>query len=118
MYIKLDREYEIKSTLGTIREIERMFNKAFFDVINGITSMKVEEQIKLLFAGVKKANPDIKENDFISLCEDHLGMGELMDYIEQYIFALQYPGLTEEEVQNKLEKKLARSKALAKDKGK
>lgn len=118
MNIKLDRDYEVKSTLGTIREIERIFDKSFLDVINGIASMKIEEQIKFIFAGVKKANPDMSESKFIELCEDHLGMGELMEYLEQYIFALQYPGLSEQEVQDKLEKKLKKNKAFQKASGK
>jgi len=114
MNIKLDKNYEVKSTLGTIREIERLFDKAFLDVVNSITSMKIEEQIRFLFAGVKKANPDMAENKFVELCEDYLGMGELMEYLEQYIFALQYPGLSEQEVQEKLEKKLQKNKDLQK----
>jgi len=112
MYIKLDREYEVKTTLGTIREIEAMFKKSFFDVINGMASMKVEEQIRLLFAGIKKANPDMTEKGFSELCDDHVGLGDLMEYLEQFIFALQYPGLSEQEVQEKLEKKLERTRKL------
>ena len=113
MHIKLDKDYEVKTTLGTIREIERIFDKSFMDVINSITSMKIEEQIKFLFAGIKKADPQMSEEKFVELCEDHLGMGELMEYLEQYIFALQYPGLSEQEVQEKLEKKLQKNKAFA-----
>ena len=118
MYIKLDQEYEVKTTLGTIREIERLFDKAFFEVISGVTEMKIDEQIKLLFAGVKKANPDMTEKKFTDLCDDNVGMGDLMDYLEKFILALQYPGLTEAEVQEKVEKKLQRAQALQKTKGK
>jgi len=114
MNIKLDKNYDVKTTLGTIREIEKLFDKAFLDVINGIATMKIEEQIKFLFAGVKKANPDITEKKFMELCEDNVGMGQLMEYLEEYIFALQYPGLTEQEVQEKLEKKLQKNKAFGK----
>ncbi|MCL2234365.1 MAG: hypothetical protein FWC02_01640 [Firmicutes bacterium] len=112
MYIKLDREYEIKTTLGTIREIEKLFKKSFFEVINSVTNMLLDDQLKMLFAGVKKANPEMTEKTFNDLCDDYLGMGEIMEYLEQYIFALQYPGLTEEEVQEKLEKKLERTQKL------
>ena len=112
MYIKLDREYEVKTTLGTIREIERVFGKSFFDVIQGVASMKVEEQIKMLYMGVKKANPDMTEKAFSDLCDDHIGLGDLMEHLEKFIFALQYPGLTEQEVQEKLEKKLKQAQRL------
>jgi len=112
MHIKLDKDYEVKTTLGTIRDIEKTFGKSFFEIVNSVATMKLEDQIKLLFAGVRKAHPDIKETAFIDLCEDHLGMGDLMEYLEQYFYALQYPGLSEEEVQAKLEKKLQRTQAL------
>jgi len=108
MYIKLDRDYEVKTTLGTIREIERLFDKSFFEVISDVGSMKVEEQIKLLYAGIRKANPSITEQAFSDLCDDHVGLGDFLEYLEKYIYALQYPGLSETEVQEKVEKKLQR----------
>ena len=118
MYIKLDREYEVKTTLGTIREIEKIFDKSFFEIVELAGTMKVEEQIKFLYAGVKKANPDMLEARFFELCEDNVGMGDLIEYLEKYILALQYPGLTEEEVHTKIEKKLQEAKALQKGKSK
>ncbi|MCL2369841.1 MAG: hypothetical protein FWC80_01230 [Firmicutes bacterium] len=105
MHIKLDKEYEVKVTLGTIRDIERIFDKSFFDVINMVATMKIEEQIKLLYIGVKKANPDMTEKSFSDLCDDNLGLAELIETLEKYLFALQFPGLTEAEVEEKLAKK-------------
>lgn len=112
MYITLDREYEAKTTLGTIRDIEKAFGKPFIEVVNAIAGMKVEEQIKLLYIGVKKKNPELTEEAFNVLCEDHLGIGDLMEYLERYFYALQYPGLSEQEVQEKIEKKLQKSRQL------
>jgi len=108
MIIKLDKEYKLKTTLGTIKQIEETFQKSFFEVVESVGKMKVEEQLKFLFAGIKKANPDIAEKAFIDLCEDHVGMGDLIEYMEKYIYALQYPGLSEAEAQDKIEKKLKR----------
>ncbi|MDR3022248.1 MAG: hypothetical protein LBU60_06230 [Clostridiales bacterium] len=111
MNIKLDKSYEVKTTLGTVRDIENIFNKSFFDVISGITAMKIEEQIKLLYIGVKRAN-DITEEAFAELCDNYVGIGDLMEYLEQYIFAMQFSGLSEQEVQEKLGKKLQRNSQL------
>ena len=105
MYIKLDRDYEVKTTLGAIREIERAFDNSFFEVINGVTNMKIEQQIKLLYIGVKKANPDMSEQRFNELCDDNLGLVELIEALEKYLVALQFSGLSESEVQEKLAKK-------------
>lgn len=112
MYIKLDKDYEVKTTLGTIRELEKAFGKSFFEVVNSVANMKVEEQIKLLYVGVRKANPDLGEETFITLCENYIGIGDLMEYLEKYFYALQYPGLSEEEVQTRIEKKLQRNREL------
>ena len=114
MYIKLNKDYEVKATLGTIRDIEKAFGKTFFDVVNSISKMTIEEQIKLLYVGVRKAHPDINEATFNALCEEYLGIGDLMEYLEKYFYALQYPGLSDEEVQERIEKKLQKNRELQK----
>jgi len=112
MHIKLDRDYEVKTTLGTIRDIEKAFGKSFFEVVNAIGSMKVVEQIKLLYVGVHKAHPEMTAEAFNALCENYIGIGDLMEYLEKYFYALQYPGLSEQEVQERIEKKLQRNREL------
>ncbi|MDR1094568.1 MAG: hypothetical protein LBL66_10525 [Clostridiales bacterium] len=112
MYIKLDREYEVKATLGTIRDIERAFGKGFLELAGGIAKMTLDEQLKLLYVGARKANPGLSEEAFNAACEEHLGLGDLMEYLEKYMYALQYPGLSEEEVRERLEKKLERSREM------
>jgi len=112
MFIKLDKDYEIKTTLGTIRDIEKAFGKSFFEIINDISKMSTDQQIKLLYIGVRRAHPEISEDAFNAKCEDYLGIGDLMEYLEQYFYGLQYPGLSESEVQSKIEKKLQKNREL------
>lgn len=112
MYIKLDREYEVKCNLGTIREIEKSIGQGFYGIMQNISALTTDQQLKMLFAGVKRANPAMSFEEFYTLCEENLGMGDLMEYLEKYLYALQYPGLSEEEVQQKIEKKLQRSRVL------
>ena len=109
MYIKLDREYELKTTLGTTFDIEQIFGKSFFDIVEAINSMSAKEQIKLLYIGAKKAQPSLSEQDFLLACEDNLGVGMLSEYIGEYFLALQYPGLTAQEAQEVIKKKLQES---------
>jgi len=108
----LDKEYEVKTTLGTIRDIEKAFGKGFFDLAAGIAKMTIDEQVRLLYAGVRKANPEMTEETFNALFEEHLGIGDLMELLERYMYALQYQGLSEDEVRERLEKKLERSREL------
>ena len=106
MYIKLDKEYEVKTTLGTIRDIEKAFRKSFFDTVSSVGTMQVDEQIKLLYIGVKKANAELSQEQFTDLCDEYLGIGDIMEYLEQYFYKLQYPGLSEQDVREKMERKV------------
>ena len=112
MFIKLDRDYEVKTTLGTIRDIEKSFNKPFFDVVNEISKMKMDDQMRLLYIGAKKADNNLTQEDFFSKCEEYLGIGDLFEYLEKYFYSLQYPGLSDEEVQSKIQKKLQQSRDM------
>lgn len=112
MHIKLDKDYEVKTTLGTIRDVEKTFGKGFFELAGEITKMTIDEQVKLIYVGVRKANPDLTEEKFISLFEEHLGIGDLMELLEKYMYGLQYPGLSEEEVQDRIQKKLLRNREM------
>jgi len=112
MNIKLDKDYEVKCTLGTIRDIEVAFGKPFISVISGIDKLTTAEQVKLLYLGVKRADNTITEVDFTSECENNLGLGDFTEYLETYIMQLQYPGKTPEEIQQKIEKKLQRAEAM------
>ena len=117
MYIKLDREYEIKCSLGTIKDIESRFGKPFFTLISAFDKLTTTEQIQLLYVGARRADPSLSEKEFVSACEDNLGLGELTDYLEQYVYQLQYPGLSKEEVQQRIEKKLRDNRALREAQG-
>lgn len=117
MKIQLDREYEVKCTLGTIRDIEKSLGKGFFELMGGVSKMTTEEQLKMLYAGVKRANRELRYEEFDRLCEEHLGIGDLMDLLEKYLYGLQYPGLTEEEAGERIEKKLQASRALQASRG-
>lgn len=112
MVIKLDREYEVKCTLGTIKDIETAFKKPFFTLAAELDKLNTTEQIKLLFAGVKRADPEVQQSQFISQCENCLGLGELTEYLEQFVLQIQYPGEAREEIQQRIEKKLTAAAAL------
>ena len=105
MKIKLDKDYEVKVTLATAREIERVFDKTISDVVENVLEMTVEEQMKLLFTGVKLANPEMKEEEFLALCEEYLHFSELLKCIEIFIYALQYPNLSLDEAKEKVKQR-------------
>lgn len=112
MIVKAGMDYDVKCTLGTIKDIESKFNKSFYTLLSDVNKMTTTEQIKFLYVGVKRANSKIEEKEFIADCEDNLGLGNLSEYIEQYILELQYPGMAKDEIQKKLEKKLQQAEAI------
>ncbi len=112
MIIKLDKEYEVKCTLGTIRAIEKRFNKPFIPLMSDLNKLTTTEQIKILYCGFVKANPDISEEKFCSIIEENIGIGELADILENYVYQLQYPGKSKEEVEEIVQKKLQKANRL------
>jgi|AGTN01.1.fsa_nt_gi hypothetical protein len=110
MIINLDKNYDLKCTLGAVKDIEAVFKTPFFTLAATIDKMSTTDQLKLLYVGFKRANPNVSENEFMDLCDEHLGLGDLMEYLETYLYALQYPGLSQEEVKAKIEKKIQRGK--------
>ena len=70
MIIKLDREYEVKCTLGTIRDIEDSFKKSFVEIVSDIGKLSTREQMKMLFIAFiaqiwNLRNPNLKINAII-----------------------------------------------------
>lgn len=112
MRITLDRDYEVKCTLGTIKEIEKTFGKPFFALISSLDKLTTTEQLKMLYIGAKKADDTLQEEYFISKCDDYLGLGALSEHIENYILQLQYPGMSSDEIQKKIQKKLEQAESL------
>lgn len=111
MYITLDKSCEIKCTLGTIREIEKSFGKGFYEIMKNIDKLTIAEQIRLIYVGVIKGGSSVGENEFAELCDEFLGMGSLQEILETYLYQLQYPGLSDDEIKEKIQKKLSQAKA-------
>lgn len=106
MKIQLENSYEIKCTLGTIKDIENKYKKSFNEVVGSIDKMSTSEQIQMLFLGAKRNDENIKEQDFITECENTLGAGTLAEIMEEFILQLQYPGQTKDDIQKKILEKL------------
>lgn len=101
MLIKIkNEEFELNTKLGTTFKIEEKFKKPYLKVMQSIDNMTAKEQIEMLCCGINKE----KEKDFKNAIYEK-GFGELTEILEEFIEALQYPGLTKEEIE---EKKLAK----------
>lgn len=94
-----NEEFDLNTKLGTTFKIEERFKKPYLNVITNIDNMKSKDQIDLLACGLEQDDTKRLKEAF-----NNEGVGKLMEVMEQFIDGLQYPGLTEEEIN---EKKLA-----------
>lgn len=105
-----EKEYEFNVKLGTTIKIKKAFNKPFNDVLGTLDKLDVDELIKLLYCGIDE-NKHTKE-EFTEDIYNELGLMELYDIVQLFIKKIQYPGLTEEEIDKKLMEKNQKAQEL------
>lgn len=109
MFIKInENEFELSTKLGTTFKIEKRFKKPYLRVLSNIDDMTAEEQIEMLACGIKEQE-DIKK--FKESIEE-VGLGELSEYLEEFVDGLQYPGLSKEEIKEKKLQKIKKQKEM------
>jgi len=108
-----DKELEFNVKLGTTVKIKKAFNKNFNDILKSLDKLDVEDLIKLLYCGLSE--DQISKQEFIDLCYDNLGLMDLYDIVQIFIKKIQYPGLTIEEIDKKIEEKNKQAQALGID---
>lgn len=106
----IDREYDFNCKLGTCIKIKGKFGKNYNQLISDIENLDVNDMISLLYCGLNKEEVDEKE--FREYLIDNCGMGDLYDYVSWFIKQLQYPGLSEEEIEKKLLEKREKAEKL------
>lgn len=107
MFIKINEEnIECATTLRVAMNIQRKFKKPYMKVLQDVENLGIEEQISILFCGIELVNQNMKETEFRDYILDNVGLDELSELIEEFINGIQYPGLTEEEIEKKLAKKM------------
>lgn len=106
----VEREYDFNCKLGTCLKIKAKFGKNYNQIIADIENMDVTDMINLLYCGLDKDKVD--ETEFKNYLLDNCGMGDLYDYVAWFIKQLQYPGLSEDEIEKKLIEKKEKAQRL------
>lgn len=106
----VDREYDFNCKLGTCIKIKGKFGKNYNQLISEIENLDVNDMINLLYCGLNK--DEVDEKEFREYLIDNCGMGDLYDYVSWFIKQLQYPGLSEEEIEKKLLEKREKAEKL------
>ena len=105
-----DKELEFNVKLGTTVKIKKAFNKNFNDILKSLDKLDIDDLIKLLYCGLNE--DQITKDEFTNLCYDNLGLMDLYDAVQMFIKKIQYPGLTIEEIDKKIEEKNKQAQAL------
>ena len=102
-----NEEFDVNTKLGTTYKIEERFKKPYLKVLLGADDLKAKEQIDMIACGL----PTDEATRFKKAAEE-IGLGELSEILEEFIDALQYPGLTSEAIEQKKLEKIAKQKHM------
>ena len=105
-----NKELEFNVKLGTTVKIKKAFNKQFNEILKTLDKLDIDDLIKLLYCGLTEEQ--ISKEDFTQLCYDNIGLMELYDAVQMFIKKIQYPGLTIEEIDKKIEEKNLQAQKL------
>lgn len=109
-----EKEFELNTKLSVCYSIQQRFKKPYMEVFQTIDTMGIDEQIKILYSGLsKEVRGEMNEQDFINfMLDSDVGLDGLLDAIMTFINQIQYPGLTEEEIEKKLMEKQEKANRL------
>lgn len=116
MNIKLNNNtIEINANLNVAFKLQERFQMPYMKVIEHITTKeaKIDEQIKFLFICYQNGGGTLSEQDFGEQLLNCNGISQINEYLEQMILNLQYPGMSEAEIEEELKKKIARIKRMS-----
>lgn len=102
-------DYEFNVKLGTTIKIKKAFGKSFNQVLNDLEKFDVEDLIKLLYCGIDES---ITKEDFKNAILENCGLMEVYELVESFIKQIQYPGLTDEEIEKKVMEKNQKAQAM------
>jgi len=103
------QEFNLDTRLRVCYELQKQFNKKYMEIFKSISTMGIEEQIKMLYCGLSKEDKEKTSlTSFVDLLLDNIGLDEMLDHITKFVNQIQYPGLTEEEIEKKVQEKQAK----------
>lgn len=100
-------EYEFKTTIGTIKRIEKQMRKPFMKIASEVSELTFDELQTLIACGIDNPEDKAKLKEDI---DETMGLVGLMDLLEEFFEAIQFSGLTKEQIKEKkleMEKKQA-----------
>lgn len=116
MNIKLnDETVEVRTNLNVAFKLQEQFKQPYMKVLEHIATKdaRIDEQVKFLYIGYQNGGGTMSENDFTQRLLESNGISQIGNYLEQMILDLQYPGMTEREIEEELKKKIEKIKRMS-----
>lgn len=104
------KEFDFNCKLGVTVRIKSKFKKSYNELLNELEKLDAEKMVELLYCGLSQEQ--ITESDFKAYVFDNCGMGDLTDYVAWFVKQIQYPGLSEDEIEKKLVEKRQKAALL------
>ena len=105
-----NKDLTFNTRLRTTIVIKKEFGKPYQQVIDDIENMDIMDLIKFCYCGLSE--DDISKADFEDLILENYGVGDIYELIENFVKKLQYPNLSEEEIEKKLLEKQEKANRL------
>ena len=104
--------YELATTLRVAYKIQGQHNhKPYSKVFEGVSDMKLEEQVGILYAAFQVANPNVEISRpvFFESVLDKYGLASIMQLIGDIIKGIMFRGMSEEAI-NRYEDEMGKLK--------
>ena len=116
MNIIINKEiYNISTNLKLAYKIQDIFKKPYMKVLEILTSSEanIEDQITFLYLGYEIGGGLLSKDEFQNLISESIGINQLINYLEQAVVEMQYPGMSETEIEEEIKKKLEKIRMLS-----
>ena len=95
-----DNTYEFSTKLGTTVKISKAFKRKYNDIVKRLGTMEVDDMIKFLHCALIG---DVELEEFTEDIYENIGLGDVAEMLMELVKRIQYPNLTIEEIDEKME---------------
>lgn len=98
MFIKLDTEREIRIRNKALSQIEKKLKRSFTTIMTDITDLYVEDQIFILYQGLRHEDPQLTLDKVTDLVDEYSDMKTVIEAITKA--SLDAYGIKEEDLES------------------
>lgn len=111
-----NKELGFRNDLGITRELKKVFKRDYHVLVEQVSTLSQDDMYKFIYTCLSDQDEFGKLSDFIDWIESPqsgAGAMDIYDAIEALNMEIQYPGKSQEEVDEIVKKKMARHQELS-----